>query len=73
MSQFDYQQFYEGHLPHIQPPDATLFVTFRLADSIPKHVLRLWKAEKDWLEEETERIGRLKKAEASLEINALGS
>ena len=30
MSQFDYQESYDRNLPHIQPPGATLFVTFRL-------------------------------------------
>ena len=39
MSQFDYKLFYERHLPHYQPPGATLFLTFRLADSIPPSVL----------------------------------
>src|SRR5262245_1649290 len=68
MSQFDYQQFYERHLPHIQPPGATLFLTFRLAGSIPRHVLRQWKAEKDWLDEEAKRLSKLKQNEASLKI-----
>jgi REP element-mobilizing transposase RayT len=39
MSTLDYQLFYRRHLPHIQPPGATLFVTFRLAGSIPAEVL----------------------------------
>jgi putative transposase len=30
-----YQHAYRRHLPHFQPPGATLFVTFRLAGSIP--------------------------------------
>jgi putative transposase len=34
MSALEYQQFYRRHLPHVQPPGATLFVTFRLASSI---------------------------------------
>lgn len=60
MSQFDYQEFYEKHLPHFQPPEATLFVTFRLAGSIPQPVLRQWKAEKLWLEEEEKRLAKLR-------------
>lgn len=35
MSTLEYQLTYLRHLPHIQPPGATLFVTFRLAGSIP--------------------------------------
>jgi putative transposase len=34
-----YRQFYRRHLPHIQPPGATLFVTFRLAGSMPNSAL----------------------------------
>jgi REP element-mobilizing transposase RayT len=39
MSQYDFKPEYERNLPHIQPPGAILFVTFRLAGSIPKEVL----------------------------------
>lgn len=39
MSKLDYKEIYRRNLPHIQPPGATLFVTFRLADSLPRHVL----------------------------------
>ena len=46
MSQFDYQQFYDRNLPHIQPPGATLFVTFRLDGSIPQAALEEWLREK---------------------------
>ncbi len=50
MSHFDYKQFYDRNLPHIQPPDATLFVTFRLDGSIPKSVLEQWLWEKKQFE-----------------------
>ena len=33
-----FQQAYRRHLPHIQPPGAFLFVTFRLVGSLPAHV-----------------------------------
>lgn len=33
-----FQESYRRHLPHIQPPGANLFVTFRLAGSLPKAV-----------------------------------
>jgi len=39
MNQFDFKQYYRRGLPHIQPPEATLFVTFRLDGSIPRPVL----------------------------------
>jgi putative transposase len=50
MSQFEYKERYERNLPHIQPPDATLFVTFRLAGSIPQPELEKWRQEKKLLE-----------------------
>ncbi len=34
-------------LPHWEQPGATCFVTFRLADSIPRSKLDAWKAERD--------------------------
>jgi putative transposase len=46
MNQFEYQEFYCRNLPHIQPPEATLFVTFRLDGSIPEPVLEKWRMEK---------------------------
>ncbi|MCI0525118.1 MAG: hypothetical protein L0Y75_07630 [Acidobacteria bacterium] len=39
MNQFEYQEFYERNLPHFQPPEATLFVTFRLDGSLPQAAL----------------------------------
>lgn len=45
MSQYDYKPEYKRHLPHIQPPGATLFVTIRLAGSIPKVELERLKME----------------------------
>ena len=35
----EFRVYYERHLPHYQPPDATLFITFRLAGSLPAHVI----------------------------------
>lgn len=39
MSNYDYKSFYRRNLPHIQPSNTPLFVTFRLAGSIPVAVL----------------------------------
>lgn len=49
MSHFDYQPSYRRNLPHIQPPGATLFITFRLAGSLPQNVIAQWQKERQWL------------------------
>jgi hypothetical protein len=55
---FEYKQFRRRKLPHIHPPGAILFVTFRLTGSIPKTVLAEWKAEKAWLEDQKRRVAK---------------
>ena len=40
-----YRAFYRRHLPHYQPPEVTLFVTFRLHGSLPLAVLERLKVE----------------------------
>jgi hypothetical protein len=35
----DHRIFYRRHLPHWQPDGATLFITFRLAGSLPRAVI----------------------------------
>ena len=38
------------HLPHWQQPGATYYVTFRLADSLPRSVVETWRKERaEWL------------------------
>ena len=49
MSNLDYRLFYRRNLPHYQPANATLFITFRLAGSLPVEVLQR-------LREEYERV-----------------
>jgi REP element-mobilizing transposase RayT len=49
MGILDYKQFTERHRPHIHPPDSVLFVTYRLAGSIPKATVRQYRAKKEWL------------------------
>ena len=56
MSRLDYQLFYRRHLPHIQPLGATLFITFRLADSIPAEVLQRLLEESERVDRSLERI-----------------
>jgi putative DNA methylase len=36
----EYKEFYRRFLPHWQPAGATIFLTYRLVDSLPKHVLQ---------------------------------
>jgi len=50
MSQLDYKPFYRRNLPHVQPPGAGLFVTFRLAGSLPRRVIEELLVEEEALE-----------------------
>ncbi|MEM7537168.1 MAG: hypothetical protein AAF639_33655 [Chloroflexota bacterium] len=52
MNTLDYQLKYRRNLPHIQPKNATLFVTFRLHNSIPLHVLKAQQEQKRLAEEQ---------------------
>ena len=62
---YEYKQFYRRKLPHIHSPGATLFVTFRLAGSIPKSVITEWKQNRIWLEKENDRVSKLAAVEAN--------
>ncbi len=65
-----YKEFAERHRPHFHPPGATLFVTFRLADSIPLAAIRSYEAKKEWLNAEEERLRKLRLADDSVELAA---
>ncbi|MDX6611621.1 MAG: REP-associated tyrosine transposase [Blastocatellia bacterium] len=56
MGNLDYKQFAERHRPHINPPGGNLFVTYRLAGSIPKVKVREYRAKKEWWENERKRV-----------------
>ena len=56
MNPFEFKQFYRRNRPHIHPPDSTLFVTFRLAGSIPKAVIKQYRDEKVLREREIDMI-----------------
>lgn len=56
MSTLEYQLFYRRHLPHIQPPGATLFITFRLAGSLPTEILQRLLTEAERVEAVLARI-----------------
>ncbi len=63
MNPLAYKFKYQRNLPHIQPPGATLFVTFRLTGSIPLAI-------QQELIEETERIEQLLQNIANLQVRA---
>ncbi|OQY25999.1 MAG: hypothetical protein B6I34_00800 [Anaerolineaceae bacterium 4572_32.1] len=50
MNNLKYKLFYRRHLPHIQPPGATMFITFRLANSISVEVLQQLRTEAEIIE-----------------------
>lgn len=43
----DARSYYRRNLPYYQPADGAIFVTFRLADSMPEHVRRQLVAERN--------------------------
>lgn len=51
MNTLRYKRQYRRRLPHIQPPGATFFLTFRLADSIPRKVWEELRARLDLIYE----------------------
>ena len=55
MNKLGYKQFSERHRPHIHPVGATLFITFRLAGSIPASTVRDYHAKKAWLADQVKR------------------
>lgn len=38
-SKLDYQYFYRRNLPHLQPKDALIFITYRLAFDLPQEII----------------------------------
>jgi REP-associated tyrosine transposase len=68
MAELEYKDYTQRNLPHFHPRGATIFVTFRLAGSIPQPVLRQWKARRLWLDEEIRRISDLKLENKSPEL-----
>jgi REP element-mobilizing transposase RayT len=56
MGNLEFKRYYRRQLPHLQLPGATLFVTFRLAGSIPSGILREIKEESERRIRELESI-----------------
>src|SRR2546422_849424 len=65
-----YKEFTERHRPHFHPPGATLFVTFRLAGSVPQAVIRAYGAKKEWFNAEEERLRKLRLTDETPELAA---
>ena len=63
--ELSYKELTTRRRPHFQPLEATLFVTFRLADSIPKSTVRYYKARKEWLRDQLRRCERLVEEDGS--------
>jgi len=68
MHNLDYKPFRERHRPHFHPPGAVLFVTYRLAGSIPKSIVREYKARKRWLEDQVNRVQCLTQIDVTPEL-----
>lgn len=68
MNQFAYKNFYRRNLPHIQPEGATLFVTFRLANSLPQEVIDRLKAEQEEAEKRIKQITDESERERQLDL-----
>src|SRR3990170_491299 len=47
-----------GYLPHVKAEGGTYFVTFRLADTLPKDVLQRYHAEREEIVKRAEAMGR---------------
>jgi REP element-mobilizing transposase RayT len=67
VNQFSYKPFYRRNLPHIQPEGATLFITFRLANSLPREVVEKLKAEQEETEKRINQIADKREREKQLD------
>ena len=56
MDTLEYKIFYRRHLPHIQPPGATFFLTYRLAGSLPAAIQEELLAEGERIEKMLSQI-----------------
>ena len=56
VGRLDYQAVTRRRRPHHNPPDGTLFLTFRLFGSIPKSVARAYRAKLHHLKDQLQRV-----------------
>ena len=61
MGQLEYKMSYRRNLPHIQPPGATMFVTYRLFGSIPDDICQKLITEAERIDCELDQIKDYKK------------
>jgi len=59
VGRLDYHELTIRKRPHFQPLEATLFITFRLAGSIPKSEVRYYKERRNWLKDQLKRVERM--------------
>jgi putative transposase len=71
MQNLAYKQFLWWHLPHVNPPGRTLFVTYRLAGSIPQPLLRQYNAKSKWLQRESEKLSNARLTETQKQIERI--
>jgi len=64
----DYKEFTRRRRPHYNPPDGTLFLTFRLAGSIPKPQVRHYRARLHYFQDQLRRVERLCGVQPSSEL-----
>ena len=62
----EHREYYRRHLPHWQPAGATLFVTFRLAGSLPRSRIAELQADGDRQERRLARISNPQKRQQSV-------
>lgn len=68
MGNLDYKEFSRRRRPHFHPPDGTLFLTFRLAGSIPKSAIREYRAKMEWLGGHLRRVLLLSDSDPTEEL-----
>lgn len=66
----DHRVFYRRNLPHWQLAGATLFVTFRLAGSLPQSVIAALREKRELEERALSRIGDLKEREKQADLHS---
>jgi REP element-mobilizing transposase RayT len=59
MGRLEYHGLTVRKRPHFQPLDGTIFVTFRLANSIPKAIVRYYQARREWMTDQLRRIEKI--------------
>ena len=70
MDNLEHQIFYRRHLPHYQPPGATLFITFRLAESIPEAVILQLREESARIEAALRNVSDQTERQRQLELSS---